>query len=105
MQKLQPRPDGSFLFADIHAIENPRNRPESAPDHSEWSRVHSNARSAATPARPTPTAIPPAPDATERDHTWRRLLPIGGVRLASYPASPATLQACPDRAIYEHSCE
>src|SRR5215471_11623318 len=99
MQKLQPRSDGYFLFADIHGIENHRNRPESALDHSGWSRVHNSARSAATPARPTPTAIPRAPDATERDHTWRRLLPTGGVRLASYPASPATLQACRDRAI------
>src|SRR5215831_21122492 len=101
MQKLQPRPGGYFLFADIHAIENRRNRPEPTPDHSEWSRVHSNARSAAMLARPTPTAIPPAPDATGRDHTWRRLRPNGGVRLTSYPVTPATLQACPDRAIHE----
>src|SRR5215471_18763642 len=104
MQRPQPRSDGVFQFADIHAIENRRNRPESAPDHSEWSRVHSNVRSAATPARPTRTAIPPAPDATERDHTWRRLLPTGGVRLASYPVTPATLPACPGRAIHGHSC-
>src|SRR3974390_219905 len=101
MQKLQPRPDGSFLFADIHAIKNRRNRPESAPDHSEWSRVHSNARSAATPARLTPTAIPPAPDATARDHTWRRLRPNGDARSASYPATPAILRACRDRATHE----
>src|SRR6516164_4203644 len=101
MQKRQPRPDGQSRFADIHAIENRRNQPEPAPDHSEWSRVHSSAGSAATLARPTPTAIQPAPDATERDHTWRRLLPTGGVRLARYPATPTTLQACPDRAIHE----
>src|SRR5579864_4551303 len=103
MLKLQLRPDAWFLFADIHATESRHNRPESAPDHSEWSRVHSSARSAARPAWPTPTAIPPAPGATARDHTWRRLLPTGGVRLASYPASRATLRAHPDRAIHEHS--
>src|SRR5215469_1208632 len=100
MPSLQQRPDGECRSADILATGNRRNPPESARAHSAWPRVTSSAGSAARPAPPTPTAIPPAPDAIGRDRTWRRLLPSVDVRPANHPATAVILRAYPDRATH-----